>query len=246
MLERCTHVTVAEQERIRQRVIEINLGVAEAIASRYRRRGLPYEDLVQVAYEGLVKAVHRFAPERGGDLLSFAVPTIRGELRRYFRDRGWVVRPPRRVQELQWRAHRCTEEFQGEEGRDPTAAELIEHLGTSASEYREAMTTSGCFHPASLDAAVSDAPDATPTLGDALADPAQVHGYERAEARVVLEPVLARLEGRDRQIVRMRFFEDLTQSQIAHALGITQTQVSKLLTRILRMLRRELEVPAEA
>ena len=245
LLESSLRASGDRRAHVLDAVVELNLGVAEALATRYRRRGVSDDDLTQVAYEGLVKAVHRFQPEDGRDLLAFAVPTIRGELRRHFRDRGWVVRPPRRVQELQLLANRCIEQLQREQGREPTSQELIGRLGVSESDYREAMAPSGCFRPLSLDQTVRQASDDGATLGEVLAEPEQTRRYDRVEARVMLEPVLARLEGRDRQIVRMRFFEDLTQAQIGRALGVTQTQVSRLLTRILRGLRQELEGSAQ-
>lgn len=245
LLQRSVRVSGKERAHLLDTVVELNLVVAEAIASRYRGRGVADDDLVQVAFEGLVKAVRRFTPADGRDLLSFAVPTIRGEIRRHFRDRGWVVRPPRRVQELRQRATGCTEQLQREQGRAPTLGEVADRLGTSEGEYREAMAASGCFRPTSLDRPVGRSPEASTSLGDMFADPAQAHPFDRAEARIMLEPLLARLEGRDRQIVRMRFFEDLTQPEIGRRLGITQAQVSKLLARILSGLRSELESPAE-
>jgi RNA polymerase sigma-B factor len=218
-------------------VILINRGVAEAVASRYRGRGISQDDLVQVAYEGLTKAVNRFDPSTRNDLLTYAVPTIRGEVMRHFRDHGWSVRPPRRVQELQWRVNQCIERLEHELGREPRDVEVIEELGIDPAGYREAVEAFGCFQPTSLDQPVHT--DATSSLGDLIPDIGDQHGA--ADARVALAPVVRRLNERDRRILHLRFFEDLTQAEIGEDLGVTQMQVSRLLSRILGTLREDLE-----
>jgi RNA polymerase sigma-B factor len=218
-------------------VILVNRGVAEAVASRYRGRGVPQEDLVQVAYEGLTKAVNRFDPSTRNDLLTYAVPTIRGEVMRHFRDHGWSVRPPRRVQELQWRVNQCIERLEHDLGREPRDAEVIEELGIEAEDYREAVEAFGCFQPTSLDQPVRT--EATSALGDLLPDTTEPHSA--ADARVTLAPVVRRLSERDRRILHLRFFEDLTQAEIGEDLGVTQMQVSRLLSRILSTLREDLQ-----
>ncbi|MFC7496111.1 MULTISPECIES: sigma-70 family RNA polymerase sigma factor [unclassified Nocardioides] len=225
-----------EADDLRARVVLINRGVAEAVARRYRQRGLPQEDLNQVAFEGLTKAVTRFDPTLRNDLLTFAVPTIRGELQRYFRDHGWTVRPPRRIQEVQSHAHAAVRELEQRLGREPTDAEVAEDLGITTEEYGEAMAALGCFQPASLDLPVGAD---TATLGDLLPDTDDDH--DASNARLMLEPVVRRLSERDRRILYLRFFEDLTQAEIGEDLGVTQMQVSRLLSRILGDLREELE-----
>ena len=217
-------------------VIVINRGVAEAVASRYRGRGVSQDDLVQVAYEGLTKAVRRFDPSTRNDLLTYAVPTIRGEVMRHFRDHGWSVRPPRRVQELQWRVNQCIERLEHELGREPRDAEVIEELGIDETDYREAIEAFGCFQPTSLDQPVRA--DATSSLGDLIPDASEPES--RADARVTLAPVVRRLSERDRRILHLRFFEDLTQAEIGEDLGVTQMQVSRLLSRILGTLKEDL------
>jgi RNA polymerase sigma-B factor len=226
----------AEAEALRARVVLINRGVAEAVARRYRQRGLPQEDLDQVAYEGLTKAVARFDPTLRNDLLTFAVPTIRGELQRYFRDQGWTVRPPRRIQEVQNHAHAVVRELEQELGREPTNAEVAERLEISPEAYSEAMSALGCFQPASLDLPVGAD---SATLGDLL--PGAEETQDASEARLVLAPVVRRLSERDRRILYLRFFEDLTQAEIGEDLGVTQMQVSRLLSRIMGEMRAELE-----
>lgn len=218
-----------------EQVVLINRGVAEAVASRYRNRGIAQDDLVQVAYEGLIKAVARFDPRLRNDLLTYAVPTIRGELQRYFRDQGWTVRPPRRVQELQWRVNHALESLGQELGREPTDQELMAHLDLDLEQYREAIEAFGCFQPTSLDLSVGQ--DSPTTLGALI--PGENTDGDAADARVTLAPVVRRLSERDRRILYLRFFEDRTQQQIGEDLGVTQMQVSRLLARILRHLRDE-------
>ena len=224
-----------EAERLRARVVLINRGIADAVARRYRHRGVPLEDLVQVAYEGLIKAVARFDPSLRNDLLTFAVPTIRGEVQRYFRDQGWMVRPTRRVQEVQGRAQAAARELEQANGREPSDEEIAARIGVPDAEYREAMAAQGCFQPVSLDLPVGSD---SASLGDILAGP---QNGSASEARLVLAPVVRQLPERDRRILYLRFFEDLTQAEIGEDLGVTQMQVSRLLTRILGNLREELE-----
>jgi RNA polymerase sigma-B factor len=218
-------------------VILLNRCVAEALANRYRGRGVAVEDLQQAALEGLVKAVHRFDPTVRPDLLTYAVPTIRGEIQRWFRDQSWMVRPPRRLQEMQWRISRTVEELSQDLGREPNGEELLEHMECSARELDEAVQAFGCFQPPSLDRPVADA------SGSLLADvlPAEDDGdRSAAEARLALAPVVRELGDRDRRILYLRFFEDRSQQDIGEQLGVTQMQVSRLLDRILRDLRAQL------
>ncbi len=239
LLLRAAHDTTdADQaDELRRRAVLINRGVAEAVARRYRHRGVPQDDLEQVAYEGLTKAIRRFDPTLRNDLLTFAVPTIRGEIQRYFRDQGWTVRPPRRIQELQGRAQGAVHDLEQSLGREPTDEETADALDVPVAEYREAMAVLGCFHPASLDLPVGSD---TATLGDLIPD-GDDDNLDATDARVMLEPVVRRLSARDQRILHLRFVEDLTQAEIGDDLGVTQMQVSRLLTRILGQLRHELE-----
>jgi len=221
---------------LREQVVLLNRRVAEAVAHRYRNRGIPIDDLIQVAYEGLTKAVARFDPTMRNDLLTFAVPTIRGEIRRYFRDHGWMIRPTRRIQEIQTQAQETVRMLEQELGHPPTDEQVADRLGVEVEVYREAMTAHGCFQPTSLDLAVG--PQGAPLM-DAISDPAA--SLEASDARVMLAPVVRQLSERDRQILYLRFFEDLTQAEIGQVLGVTQMQVSRLLNRILGTLRTELQ-----
>jgi RNA polymerase sigma-B factor len=224
-----------ERARLRADLISTNMPVARSIASGYRSRGVSLEDLEQVAYLALTKAAHRFDPAAGHAFLAFCVPTIRGEVRRYFRDHGWMVRPPRRIQELQQRVFRAQPELAFKLGRPPSAQELAEHLGEEIDQVLEAMDGQGCFTPASLDRPVGNG-DAS--LGDLIGSDQTT--VQSAEARVVLGPVVRRLSERDRRIIQMRFFDGMTQREIADAIGVTQMQVSRLLARIFRDLRAQL------
>lgn len=237
LLVRATTTEDAEdRDEIFAQVVMLNAEVAEAVASRYRNRGIPDEDLRQAAYEGLVKAVSRFDPTRETDLLSYAVPTIRGEVQRYFRDSGWAVRPPRRLQDLQWRLHRAIEELSQDLGREPTTSELTEFLDIEEGELQEAMQAYGSFAPTSLDQPVGESE--TTSRGDLIPD--EDHERSASEARLTLAPVVRTLPERDRRILYLRFCEDRTQEEIGDELGVTQMQVSRLLTRIFRDIRGQL------
>ena len=226
----------AERRRLRDEVVVLNMGVARAIAHRYRQRGLAEEDLVQAAFVGLVKAVNGFDPSHERDFLSYAVPTVTGEVKRYFRDFGWSVRPPRRVQELQGQIARQSRDMVQRLGRSPRPSEVAEALGIEVDAVIEALAADGCFTPASLDVPVGE--DGAATLGDLM--PAESSDLGSAEARVVLGPAVRKLSVRDRRIIELRFFHGWTQEQIAGDIGVTQMQVSRLLSRILADLRTQL------
>jgi len=215
------------------------MGVATAIASRYRTRGIATEDLEQVAYLALVKAAQGYDAALGNDFLSYAVPTIRGEIKRHFRDLGWTVRPPRRIQELQARITAADALLSQELGRSPRPSEVAAHLGEQVEDVTEALATVGCFTPASLDRPAGE--DGTATVSDLIGS--EDAAREAAEARTVLAPLVRRLGERDRRILLLRFFRGWTQQEIADDIGVTQMQVSRLLTRILADLRKGLSDP---
>ncbi|KQT93842.1 hypothetical protein ASG49_02425 [Marmoricola sp. Leaf446] len=228
-----------ERRRLLDRVVELNLGLATAVVARFRSRGIPTDDLLQVARLALVKAARRFDRSTGHEFVSFAVPTMRGEVKRHFRDAGWMVRPPRRIQELQARIAPARGDLANSLGRDPEPKEIAERLGVAESEVSEAMSALGCFTPASLDVPVGQ--DSPIALGDVL--PGQENDGDAAEARVMLGPVVRRLGDRDRRVLQLRFFDGLTQREIAEDIGVTQMQVSRLLARILGQLRSDIEDP---
>jgi RNA polymerase sigma-B factor len=221
-------------------LIEANSCVARSMAARYRNRGIDLDDLEQVALLGLTKAAQRFDPDAGHEFLSYAVPTIRGEIRKHFRDAGWTVRPPRRVQELQARIRPAQDELERQMGRTPRPSELAAHLDEDVTSVVEALTADGCFTPTSLNGPSDDprAEGSPTTLGELL--PAEDRATESAEARIILVPVVRRLCERDQRILQMRFVEDRTQLEIADALGLTQSHVSRIPVRILSQLRSSL------
>jgi RNA polymerase sigma-B factor len=224
-----------ERRRLEDQVVEVNLQIALDVARRYRSRGVATEDLEQVACLGLVKAARGFDPERATDFLSYAVPTIRGEVRRYFRDHGWTVRPPRSVQQAQSRITAVESDLCQELGRAPRPSEIAERLGLDLDLVVEALAANGCFSPTSLDAVPVESEGA---IGDRLGD--DDASFDSAEARVALKPILAHLDRRERIMLEMRFFKGATQSEIGEVLGITQMQVSRLLSALLARLRDEL------
>lgn len=226
---------VGPRELACHELIEDHVALARSLAWRYRDRGIDLDDLEQVALLALTTAAQRFDPDAGHDFMSYAVPTIRGELRKHFRDSGWMVRPPRRVQELQARIPRAQEELERRLARSPRPSEISDHLGEDLDVVVEALTADGCFTPTSLDTPVGDR---SAVLGDLLGhtDP----DLDAAEARAVLSPILRQLDDRDRLVLTLRFVEQRTQAEIGDWVGLTQTQVSRILTRILRQLRAEL------
>jgi len=238
LTEAATATGTHERQAALARVILANLGVARSLAAQFRDRGMAAEDLEQVAYVALVAAANRFDTSAGGDFLSFAVPTIRGEIRRHFRDFGWTVRPPRRVQEIHLQVLATKDRLGRERGRVPTVAELAEVLGESPQHVAESLMLDGCYSPTSLDQPLASG---SGTIGDLIRATEDPH--EAAEARAMLAPHVRVLADRDRDILRLRFIDGLTQQEIGERLGVTQTQVSRILSRILSELREALTVP---
>lgn len=227
---------LAERKRLLDEVVVLNIPLADSVASRYRNRGIDLDDLSAVARLALVKAVHRFDPTLGSDFADFATPTIRGEVRRHFRDHGWVVRPPRRIQEMQAAITATQETLNSQLGQSARPTQLAEALGADVSDVEEALAAHGCFTPTSLDLPVGDG--AGTSLADLLGHDDSSFGA--AEARTVLGPLLRRLSARDRRVLDLRFSQGRTQTEIAADLGVTQMQVSRLIRRILRDLRADL------
>lgn len=228
-----------EQAQLANELAEENIPIADSIASRYVSRGIAREDLQQVARLALVRASRAFSPDREQDFLAYAVPCIRGELRRHFRDAGWMVRPPRRVQEAQYRIQSARVALTERLGREPRVEEFAESLDLDAKTVTEALTLDGCFHPESLDRAVSAETAGYALIGDRLA--AEPGEFERSDARLILAPLIAELSPRDARVLHLRFFEGLTQREVGEAIGVTQMQVSRILGRVLDQLRKHLE-----
>jgi RNA polymerase sigma-B factor len=222
----------------RERLIEQYLPLVRSLARRYSHRGETYEDLVQVGSIGLIKAIDRFDVNRDVELTTYATPNIIGEIKRHFRDKGWSVRVPRGLQELNVRLSHLLEELTAELERSPTIPELAKAAGVEEEEVLEALESGQAYATLSLSAptAGDDGSDLDPleSLGDLE------HEYEVFENRAVLAPGMKALDERERLILHLRFFEGLTQSQIATQVGISQMHVSRLIRRSLEQLRREI------
>jgi RNA polymerase sigma-B factor len=228
-----TRLRTDESQACRERAFRRYLPLAQRLAARYRHSGEPLEDLEQVAGIGLLNAIDRFDPERGTAFSTFAVPTILGEIRRHFRDSTWALRVPRELQELTLRIERARDELTAVLGRPPTVAELSERLAAPEEQILQALELALAQHAVSLD-------DPGPA-GDESAPGMRDDGYDRAEDRAVLAPLLAALGARDAQIVLLRFRDDLTQDAIARRVGVSQMHVSRVLHRSLRTLRERAE-----
>jgi RNA polymerase sigma-B factor len=220
------------EEAIVLRHLDLVDGIVRRMASGYREQG----DLRQVGCIGLVHAVRRYDPERGDSFLAFAVPTISGEIKRYLRDSGWFVRPPRRLQEVAARASDASEELAQRLGREPRVGDVADALGLTPQLVAEALGARENMRPVSLDLALDE--DDDPLIGSLGALDEHL---ERADLRLALRSALGRLTPRERRIVYLRFIEERTQREISAEVGVTQMQVSRLLTGILRRLRSELD-----
>ena len=222
----------------RNRLVEAHRGLAASIAHDYRDRGVELDDLVQIAMLGTLKAVERYEPERGIPFSSFASRTINGEIKRYFRDRTWAVRPPRSAQERHLDLRRTTSALTLRLGRAPKVAELAEELGITSDEVLEAMEAGAAYRATSLDARRPGDEEGL-TLGDRL--PSEEAASRPAEVRVLVGQLLDSLPPREAEILRLRFYDELTQTEIADRIGISQMHVSRLIRRCLLDLRETLD-----
>lgn len=218
---------------VREQLVQMHLPLVEYLARRFRNRGEPLEDLVQVGIIGLLKAIDRFDLERAVEFSTYATPTIVGELKRHFRDKGWAVRVPRRLQELNLSLTKAVAELSQEIGRSPTIREIADKVHLSEDEVLEGLDTSNAYAMVSLDAPAGDldAPMVSEQIG------AEDESLVALEYRTALGPLIAELPERERRILYLRFFRGMTQSQIADRLGISQMHVSRLLNRTLSALR---------
>jgi RNA polymerase sigma-B factor len=222
---------VSRDERLRNKLVEEHLGLAHQLARRFTNRGEPYDDLVQVASMGLVKSVDRFDADRGVEFSTFATRTIIGELKRHFRDKGWAIRAPRRIQELYLALGPSIETLTQELGRPPTVAEIARVVDASEESVLEAMEAGQHYRTTSIDA--PDRQDGT--LSSRLGE--LDSGYSGTDDRLLLALSLADLSERDRTIINLRFVDGLTQSEIADRVGLSQMHVSRLLAASLTKLR---------
>lgn len=222
---------------IRDQLVAANLRLALHLARRFANRGVSLDDLEQVASLGLLRAIDRFDPGRGLEFSTFATPTIMGELKRHFRDKGWAVRVPRRVQELHLLLNTLVADLTHQLGRSPTIAELATAARASEEEVLEAMEAAQAYRSASIEGRTASGPEVGETqLGvDDL-------GLFQAENRVLVEELLSHLAPREQLLIRLRFYDEMTQQQIAERLGVSQMHVSRLLARCLDDLRRRVEI----
>jgi RNA polymerase sigma-B factor len=226
-----------EFRRHRDRIVERCLPLADHIARRFDGRGEARDDLIQVARVGLVNAVIRYDVDTGSDFVSFAVPTIMGEVRRHFRDNSWSLKVPRRLKELHLSLGAATSELSQKLGRAPTASELATELEMDRQEVVEGLVAGSSYNTLSIDSGGGDekAPAIVDTLGDLDLSLVQI------ENREALRPLLAALPERERTVLLLRFSESLTQTQIAERVGISQMHVSRLLAKSLARLRDQLQ-----
>nr|WP_229848063.1 RNA polymerase sigma factor SigF [Streptomyces melanogenes] len=222
---------------VRNTLVELNLALVKFAASRFRSRSEPMEDIIQVGTIGLIKAIDRFEHDRGVEFPTFAMPTIVGEIKRFFRDTSWSVRVPRRLQELRLDLAKAGDELAQQLDRAPTVGELAERLGITKDEVVEGMAASNAYTASSLDAQPEE-DDTEGALSDRIGY--EDHDLEGVEYIESLKPLIAELPPRDRKILSLRFVANMTQSEIGEELGISQMHVSRLLARTLSRLRKGL------
>ena len=232
-----TDLSEAERARLRDELVRLHLPLVEHFARRFLNRGEPFDDLLQVGTIGLIKAIDRFDLERGVEFSTYATPTIVGEIKRHFRDRGWAIRVPRRLQELRLTITTATAELTQEHGRSPTVAELAERVGVPEEEIIEGLESSNAYSTLSLDAPDSSE-DSALSMIDVIGGDDEA--LEHVENRETIKPLLEGLDPREKHILTLRFFKGMTQSQIAAEIGISQMHVSRLLARTLLKLRSSL------
>jgi RNA polymerase sigma-B factor len=225
-------------DEAREQLVVNHLNLVRYLASKFKNRGEPLEDLVQVGTIGLIKAIDRFDPSRGLEFTTYATPTIMGEIKRHFRDKGWSVRVPRRLQELSAKINRVTEELTHELRRSPSIDEIADRVGASVEDVLEAMESSSAYSSVPLEG-VGDSDDDVPSVIDQYASEDSV--LSASDDRILLEDAIRDFSTRERDIIRMRFEEGLTQVEIAERLGVSQVQVSRLLRRTLARIHEKID-----
>ena len=226
-------------EEAREQLIVSHINLVRYIAAKFKNRGEPLDDLIQVGTIGLIKAIDRFDPSRGLEFTTYATPPIMGEITRHFRDKGWTIRVPRRLQELSAKVNSATDELTARLQRSPSIEEVAEYLGTTADEVLEAMESSSAYSSVPLEAQGGNEDDDAPSVIDRYAS---VDGdLEASDDRIVLEEVIGEFPEADQQAIRMRFIDGMTQVEIAKRLGISQVQVSRMLRRALRRIQDKID-----
>lgn len=223
----------------REQLVMSHMNLVRFLANKFKNRGEPIEDLMQVGYLGLLKAIDRFDPDRGLEFTTFATPTIMGEIKRYFRDKGWNVRVPRRLQELSAKVNKATDTLTAELQRSPTVEEIADYLGESVDDVLEAMESSSAYSSVSLEAPAGGDSDDAPSVLDRYGTEDDDLAF--TDDRLILEDALEEFSPREREVLELRFQEGMTQTQIAEKLGISQVQVSRLLRRTLKKLQDKID-----
>lgn len=217
-------------------------GLVYFLARRFQSRGEPLDDIAQVGFLGLIKAIDRFDPDLGNEFTTFATPTIAGEIRRYFRDRGWSIRFPRRLQELHQQVVRANEELRNELSRQPTVQELADRLGVETNDVLESMEYGAVRNPVSIDSTVERNQDGGRQLADVVGG--EDENLDRVEMRDVLKRAMAHLSEREQRILAMRFVDEMSQAEVAKRLGISQMHVSRLQRAATEQLREQMAAEA--
>ncbi len=223
----------------REKLVMSHLNLVRFIANKFKNRGEPIDDLVQVGYLGLLKAIDRFDPGRGLEFTTFATPTIMGEIKRHFRDKGWSVRVPRRLQELSAKVNQATDALTSQLQRSPTISEIADYLDSTVDEVLEAMESSSAYSSVSLEAPSGADDDDTPSVIDRYATEDSDLAF--TDDRIIIEEALASFSPRERDVIEMRFLKGMTQIEIAEKLGISQVQVSRLLRRTLKKIQDKID-----
>lgn len=223
----------------REKLVMSHLNLVRFIANKFKNRGESIDDLVQVGYLGLLKAIDRFDPARGLEFTTFATPTIMGEIKRHFRDKGWSVRVPRRLQELSAKVNQATDTLTSQLQRSPTIAEIAEYLDATVDEVLEAMESSSAYSSVSLEAPSGMEDDDAPSVIDRYATEDEELAF--TDDRIIIEEALASFSPREREVIEMRFLQGMTQIEIAEKLGISQVQVSRLLRRTLKKIQEKID-----
>ncbi len=223
----------------REKLVMSHLNLVRFLANKFKNRGEPLDDLMQVGYLGLLKAIDRFDPSRGLEFTTFATPTILGEIKRHFRDKGWSVRVPRRLQELSAKVNQATDLLTTQLQRSPTIAEIAEYLDATVDEVLEAMESSSAYSSVSLEAPAGPDAEDTPSIIDRYAT--EDSDLALTDDRLVIEEALEGFSPREREVIELRFIKGMTQIEIAEQLGISQVQVSRLLRRTLKKIQDKID-----
>ncbi len=223
----------------REKLVMSHMNLVRFLANKFKNRGEPLDDLVQVGYLGLLKAIDRFDPSRGLEFTTYATPTILGEIKRHFRDKGWSVRVPRRLQELSAKVNQATDKLTTELQRSPKIEEIADYLGASVDEVLEAMESSSAYSSVPLEGSSNPEADDAPSVIDRYATEDSALTF--TDDRLVIEEALKSFSPREREVIELRFLQGMTQIEIAERLGISQVQVSRLLRRTLKKIQDKID-----